>query len=163
MQEEYVKTELKNLKKEMLHAQEEIKRIQSVPLVIGQFLEAVDQHSGIVGSTTGKEQQSTIDRISSLSFRFELLRSDSLHHRSRTVEDRRQCCSAQAFQCSGGHSPAGVRQQHLHVTSRYSGELFRFSPASLSFIQTRNRTSITRISVDSICRNRRFEKLWNCP
>ena len=53
MQEEYVKTELKNLKKEMLHAQEEIKRIQSVPLVIGQFLEAVDQNTGIVGSTTG--------------------------------------------------------------------------------------------------------------
>ena len=37
----------------MLHAQEEIKRIQSVPLVIGQFLEAVDQNTGIVGSTTG--------------------------------------------------------------------------------------------------------------
>ncbi len=54
VQEEYVKTELKNLKKEMLHAQEEIKRIQSVPLVIGQFLEAVDQNTGIVGSTTGK-------------------------------------------------------------------------------------------------------------
>ena len=49
-----MKTELKNLKKEMLHAQEEIKRIQSVPLVIGQFLEAVDQNTGIVGSTTGK-------------------------------------------------------------------------------------------------------------
>lgn len=48
-----MKTELKNLKKEMLHAQEEIKRIQSVPLVIGQFLEAVDQNTGIVGSTTG--------------------------------------------------------------------------------------------------------------
>ena len=31
-----------------------MKRIQSVPLVIGQFLEAVDQNNGIVGSTTGK-------------------------------------------------------------------------------------------------------------
>ena len=30
-----------------------MKRIQSVPLVIGQFLEAVDATSGIVGSTTG--------------------------------------------------------------------------------------------------------------
>ena len=37
----------------MLRAQEEVKRIQSVPLVIGQFLEAVDEHTGIVGSTTG--------------------------------------------------------------------------------------------------------------
>jgi 26S proteasome regulatory subunit T3 len=42
------------LKNEYLHAQEEVKRIQSVPLVIGQFLEAVDQNTGIVGSTTGK-------------------------------------------------------------------------------------------------------------
>ena len=42
----------------MLHAQEEIKRIQSVPLVIGQFLEAVDQNTGIVGSTTGKFRSS---------------------------------------------------------------------------------------------------------
>lgn len=43
MQEEYIKDEQRNLKKEYLHAQEEVKRIQSVPLVIGQFLEAVDQ------------------------------------------------------------------------------------------------------------------------
>ena len=55
MQEEYIKDEQKNLKKEYLHAQEEVKRIQSVPLVIGQFLEAVDQNTGIVGSTTGKD------------------------------------------------------------------------------------------------------------
>ena len=56
VQEEYIKDEQKNLKKEYLHAQEEVKRIQSVPLVIGQFLEAVDQNTGIVGSTTGIEQ-----------------------------------------------------------------------------------------------------------
>lgn len=54
VQEEYIKDEQKNLKKELLHAQEEVKRIQSVPLVIGQFLEAVDQNTGIVGSTTGQ-------------------------------------------------------------------------------------------------------------
>ena len=53
VQEEYIKDEQKNLKKEYLHAQEEVKRIQSVPLVIGQFLEAVDHNNGIVGSTTG--------------------------------------------------------------------------------------------------------------
>lgn len=38
VQEEYIKDEQRNLKKEYLHAQEEVKRIQSVPLVIGQFL-----------------------------------------------------------------------------------------------------------------------------
>ncbi|CAF0929929.1 unnamed protein product [Rotaria sp. Silwood1] len=86
VQEAYVKTELKNLKKEMLHAQEEIKRIQSVPLVIGQFLEAVDQNTGIVGSTTGSNYYvrilSTIDR--------ELLKagaSVALHKHSNALVD----------------------------------------------------------------------------
>ena len=53
IQEEYVKDEQKNLKIELLRAQEEVKRIQAVPLVIGQFLEMVDESSGIVSSTTG--------------------------------------------------------------------------------------------------------------
>ena len=39
IQEEYIKDEQKNLKRELLRAQEEVKRIQSVPLVIGQFIE----------------------------------------------------------------------------------------------------------------------------
>ena len=53
IQEEYVKDEQKNLKRELIRAREEVKRIQSVPLVIGQFLEIVDQDTGIVSSTTG--------------------------------------------------------------------------------------------------------------
>jgi len=53
IQEEYIKDEQKNLKRELLRAQEEVKRIQSVPLVIGQFLEMIDQNHAIVGSTTG--------------------------------------------------------------------------------------------------------------
>lgn len=53
VQEDYIKDEQRNLKNEYRHAQEEVKRIQSVPLVIGQFLEAIDQNTGIVGSTTG--------------------------------------------------------------------------------------------------------------
>eukprot|EP00056_Hartaetosiga_gracilis_P019994 m.17006 g.17006 ORF g.17006 m.17006 type:complete len:411 (+) comp8089_c0_seq1:106-1338(+) len=53
VREDYIKDEMKNLKKEFLHAREEVKRIQSVPLVIGQFLEAIDETSGIIGSTTG--------------------------------------------------------------------------------------------------------------
>lgn len=53
MQEDYIKEELRNLKREFLRAQEEVRRIQSVPLVIGQFLEMVDNSNGIVGSTTG--------------------------------------------------------------------------------------------------------------
>ncbi|KRY74557.1 26S protease regulatory subunit 6B [Trichinella pseudospiralis] len=66
VQEAYIKQEQRNLRRERLHSQEEVKRIQSVPLVIGQFLEAVDQDFAIVGSTTGSNYYvrilSTIDR-----------------------------------------------------------------------------------------------------
>ncbi|KAI4968397.1 hypothetical protein ZWY2020_058052 [Hordeum vulgare] len=66
IQEEYVQDEQKNLKRELLRAQEEVKRIQSVPLVIGQFMEMVDGNNGIVGSTTGSNYYvrilSTINR-----------------------------------------------------------------------------------------------------
>ncbi|SCZ88076.1 BZ3500_MvSof-1268-A1-R1_Chr2-1g04173 [Microbotryum saponariae] len=86
LQEEYIKDEQKNLKRELLRAQEEVKRIQSVPLVIGQFLEPIDQHTGIVGSTTGSNYVvrilSTIDR--------ELLKPSSsvaLHRHSNALVD----------------------------------------------------------------------------
>ncbi|KAI9314395.1 26S protease regulatory subunit 6B [Dichotomocladium elegans] len=86
LQEEYIKDELKNLKRELLRAQEEVKRIRSVPLVIGQFLEPLDQHTGIVGSTTGSNFVvrilSTIDR--------ELLKPSSsvaLHRHSNALVD----------------------------------------------------------------------------
>lgn len=86
VQEEYIKDEQKNLKKEYLNAQEEVKRIQSVPLVIGQFLEAVDANTAIVGSTTGSNYYvrilSTIDR--------ELLKpsaSVALHKHSNALVD----------------------------------------------------------------------------
>ena len=69
-----------------MHAQEEVKRIQSIPLVIGQFLEAIDQNSAIVGSTTGSNYYvrilSTIDR--------ELLKpsaSVALHKHSNALVD----------------------------------------------------------------------------
>ncbi|CAI8056667.1 26S proteasome regulatory subunit 6B [Geodia barretti] len=86
VQEDYIKDELKNLRSEYLYAQEEVKRIQSVPLVIGQFLEAVDQNYGIVGSTMGPNYYvrilSTIDR--------ELLKPNSsvaLHKHSNALVD----------------------------------------------------------------------------
>eukprot|EP00918_Siedleckia_nematoides_P029827 GHVU01064341.1.p1 GENE.GHVU01064341.1~~GHVU01064341.1.p1 ORF type:complete len:212 (+),score=42.46 GHVU01064341.1:22-636(+) len=53
IQEEYVKEEHKDLRRELLRAKEEIRRIQSVPLVIGQFLEMIDANNGIVSSTAG--------------------------------------------------------------------------------------------------------------
>jgi 26S proteasome regulatory subunit T3 len=86
IQETYIKDEQANLKRELVRAQEEVKRIQSVPLVIGQFLEPIDQHTGIVGSTTGSNYVvrilSTLDR--------ELLKpasSVALHRHSNALVD----------------------------------------------------------------------------
>eukprot|EP01127_Copromyxa_protea_P004487 TRINITY_DN14347_c0_g1_i1.p1 TRINITY_DN14347_c0_g1~~TRINITY_DN14347_c0_g1_i1.p1 ORF type:complete len:416 (-),score=96.69 TRINITY_DN14347_c0_g1_i1:71-1318(-) len=86
IQEEYIKDEVKNLKRELLRAQGEVKRIQSVPLVIGQFIEMIDEHTGIVGSTTGSNYYvrvlSTLDR--------ELLKpntSVALHRHSHALVD----------------------------------------------------------------------------
>ena len=53
IQEEYIKEETKNLKIQFVRAKEEIKVIQSTPLVIGQFNEMVDENYGLVTSTTG--------------------------------------------------------------------------------------------------------------
>ncbi|KAL7081883.1 hypothetical protein ACP275_14G066400 [Erythranthe tilingii] len=53
IQQECVKEEHKSLRHELLHAQEEVKRIQSGPLVIGQFMEMIDQNRAIVGSSVG--------------------------------------------------------------------------------------------------------------
>lgn len=86
LQEEYIKDEQRHLKRELVRAQEEVKRIQSVPLVIGQFLEPIDQHTGIVASTTGSNYSvrilSTLDR--------ELLKPSSsvaLHRHSNALVD----------------------------------------------------------------------------
>lgn len=53
IQEEYIKEEYKNLKRQLIRSKEEIKRIQSVPLIIGQFLDVIDNNYGIVSSTAG--------------------------------------------------------------------------------------------------------------
>jgi 26S proteasome regulatory subunit T3 len=86
IQSEYIKDELKNLKREYIRAKEEIKRIQSVPLVIGQFLELVDENYAIVSSTAGSNYYvrvlSTLNR--------ELLKPSSsiaLHRHSHSVVD----------------------------------------------------------------------------
>lgn len=44
LKEDFVKDEYKQLKREIVRSKEEIKRIQSVPLCIGQFLEMIDEN-----------------------------------------------------------------------------------------------------------------------
>ncbi|KAL7667054.1 AAA+ ATPase domain-containing protein [[Candida] zeylanoides] len=86
LQEDYIKDEQRYLKRELIRAQEEVKRIKSVPLVIGQFLEPIDENTGIVSSTTGSNYVvrilSTLDR--------ELLKPSSsvaLHRHSNALVD----------------------------------------------------------------------------
>jgi 26S proteasome regulatory subunit T3 len=81
-----IKDEQKNLKREFIRAKEEIKRIQSVPLVIGQFLELINESYGIVSSTAGSNYYvrvlSTLNR--------EALKPSSsiaLHRHSHSVVD----------------------------------------------------------------------------
>ncbi|CAI8503386.1 unnamed protein product [Hanseniaspora opuntiae] len=53
IQENNIKKEMIHLENELIKSKEEILRIQSVPLVIGQFLEIIDNDTAIVTSTTG--------------------------------------------------------------------------------------------------------------
>lgn len=66
IQESYIKDEMKNLKRELLRAKEEVKRIQSIPLVIGQFHELIDENHAVISSTSGSTYHvrilSTLDR-----------------------------------------------------------------------------------------------------
>lgn len=84
--EENLLDEQRNLKRELVRSKEEVKRIQSVPLVIGQFSEMIDANYGIVGSTIGTNYLvrvlSTLNR--------ELLKpgaSVALHKHSHSVVD----------------------------------------------------------------------------
>lgn len=86
LRKEYVHNEISHLEKELLKAKEEIKRVKSIPLIMGQFLEAVDSETAIVNSTTGIHSVtkilSTVDR--------ELLRPNTtvaLHRHSSAVVD----------------------------------------------------------------------------
>jgi len=86
VQETYVKDEMRNLKRELIRAQEEVKRIKSVPLLIGQFLEMIDDKYALVSSTSGSTYYarvlSTLDR--------ELLKTNAsvaLHKLSHSLVD----------------------------------------------------------------------------
>ena len=101
--QEYIRDETLNLRHELIRAQEEVKRIQSVPLVIGQFLEAVDEKRGIVGSTTGMfplQLYLKHEDLSELTNRIQLCRSNPINLRSRTTQTILISRPASAFQCS---------------------------------------------------------------
>jgi 26S proteasome regulatory subunit T3 len=53
IQEDYIKEEIKNLRVQFVRSKEEIKVIQSTPLIIGQFNEMVDENYALVTCSTG--------------------------------------------------------------------------------------------------------------
>ena len=80
--------------------QEEVKRIQSVPLLIGQFLEPIDQNYAIVSSTTGFNQCHSAIR------RHKSLRPSAIDARSRKIESWLLCRTAQILERSRTNSAA---------------------------------------------------------
>lgn len=66
IRKEYVVKEIEILKRELARAKEEINRVKSVPLLMGQFLEMIDKNTAIVSSTAGSNAMvrilSTVDR-----------------------------------------------------------------------------------------------------
>lgn len=64
IKEEYIKDELRYLRREHVRAQEEVKSIQSVPLLVGNFVEMVDANYAVVdcGSPNLVRVMRTIDR-----------------------------------------------------------------------------------------------------
>lgn len=86
IQEEYIKNEQKFLKREYIRAKEEVKKIQSVPLVIGQFSEMINENYGIATNNSGSNYYV---RILSTLNREELKPNASvaMHRHSHSVVD----------------------------------------------------------------------------
>ncbi|OAG28980.1 26S proteasome regulatory subunit T3 [Nematocida displodere] len=86
LKERYILEEIKSLRKEMLKSQQAIERVKSVPLIMGQFLEAVDAETAIIGSTAGSN--SVVKVLSTVNK--ELLKpntSVALHRHSSALVD----------------------------------------------------------------------------
>ncbi|ADM12335.1 26S proteasome regulatory subunit 6 [Encephalitozoon intestinalis ATCC 50506] len=86
IREAYVRKEVETLRREERHSKEELDRVKSVPLIMGQFLEPIDNSTAIVGSTAGSNFVvrilSTVDR--------ELLKPNTtvaLHRHSSAIVD----------------------------------------------------------------------------
>ncbi|CAK7339921.1 unnamed protein product [Dovyalis caffra] len=86
IREDYVKDDQKNLRRELLRGKEELRRIQSVPLEVGQFINMVDENNAIVKSNTDTNY---LVRVSSTVNRELLTPSASvaLHRHSHALVD----------------------------------------------------------------------------
>jgi 26S proteasome regulatory subunit T3 len=81
---DYFEEDVDNLKRQLIIFQNEISRFQSVPLIVGQLMEKLDNNSCIVGSTTGNNYLVRI--ISSIDHsRLKLNSSVALHRNSNAL------------------------------------------------------------------------------
>ncbi|OHT04846.1 26S protease regulatory subunit 6B like protein [Tritrichomonas foetus] len=64
IKEEYIKDELRYLRRELVRAQDEVKSIQSVPLLVGNFVEMIDPNYAVIdcGTPSLVRVMRTIDR-----------------------------------------------------------------------------------------------------
>ena len=64
IKEEYIKDELRYLRRELVRAQDEVKSIQSVPLLVGNFVEMIDPNYAVIDCSTPSlvRVMRTIDR-----------------------------------------------------------------------------------------------------
>ena len=99
LQTDFMREENKNLKKECIRAREEIKRIQSVPLVIGQFIEMVDLEHGMNLLPNSRAHQHDE--------RLDLLRESAEHPGQRETDNKLLRGSAQRLPLGGGHLALG--------------------------------------------------------
>lgn len=86
LQTQFIQTEQQNLARELLRAKEELKKIQSVPLLIGSFIEMVDANYGLISTNSGSQY---LVRVLSILDREKLKPNSSiaLHKHSNSVVD----------------------------------------------------------------------------
>ena len=81
---DYFEEDIDNLKRQLIIFQNEISRFQSVPLIVGQLMEKLDNNSCIVGSTTGNNYLVKI--ISSIDYsKLKINSSVALHRNSNAL------------------------------------------------------------------------------
>ena len=134
-------TSTRSLKRELVRAQEEIKRIQSVPLVLGQFMEAIDQKYG--------------HELLSIGFMLTHAALVSYSHQPAPT------MSFASFPPSIARSSSHPLPSLSTATPTHLSTSFRQKPTPLSpcLALTRSQTSHTQMSEDWICRSRRSERL----
>ena len=136
----------RSLKRELVRAQEEIKRIQSVPLVIGQFMEAIDQKYGRTGSPP--------------SIHTDTRKAPALYNPQQAQIMSFEYSQPATVRSSSPRPPLpsiAIQTPSLIFSHR---RLIRPLPC---LVWMRSQTLLMLMLVDWTCRSKRYAKLLNCP